>query len=156
MERAARGASLLFAAAVLSSLAALPLYFVGEEAILANSAMEMAYRGDWVRHWLYGMDGQHATGAQWLVIPLASLAGWEHVLQVTRLVMIAATAATGAMLGLLALRLYGDAVLAALAAAVYVTLGDVLFYRGWLGYRDPLFACFVFSSVAALWIAARE
>ena len=155
-DRTARNAWLLYAAAVLSSLAALPLYFVGEEGILANSAMEMAYRGDWARHWLYGVDGQHATGALWLIIPLASLLGWEQVLAAGRLVMIAATAATGAVLWLLARRLYADAALAAFAAAAYVTLADVLFLRGWLAYRDPLFACFVFASIAALWIAARE
>src|SRR5512134_3394450 len=137
MERVARGASLLFAAAVLSSLAALPLYFVGEEAILANSAMEMAYRGDWLRHWLYGLDGQHSTGALWLIIPLWNLAGWDHVVAVSRSVMIAGT---GAMLWLLTRRLYGDTALAAFAGAAYVTLGDILFLRGWLAYRDPVFA----------------
>ncbi|HSD60685.1 MAG TPA: glycosyltransferase family 39 protein [Burkholderiales bacterium] len=154
--RGERGGRLLFAAAVLSSLAALPLYFVGEEAILANSAMEMAYRGDWLRHWLYGLDGQHSTGALWLIIPLSGLAGWDHVLAVSRSVMIAATAGTGAMLWLLTRRLYRNAALAAFAAAAYVTLGDTLFLRGWLTYRDPLFACFVFASIATLWIAARE
>lgn len=155
-ERTARNAWLLYAAAALSSLAVLPLYFVGEEAILANSALEMAWRGDWVRHWLYGVDGQHATGAQWLIIPLASLLGWEQVLPAARLVMIAATAATGALAALLARRLYGDAALAAFVAAAYLTLGDVLMLRGWLAYRDPLFACFVFGAIATLWIAARE
>jgi 4-amino-4-deoxy-L-arabinose transferase-like glycosyltransferase len=149
-------ASALFAAAALSSLAALPLYFVGEEGILAITSLEMWHRGEWLHLWLFGGDQSHGMFANWLIIPVASMFGWDKVLQVTRTIMIVSTAATGGVLFLLVHRLYRNHGLAVFAAAVYVTFADVLFYRGWLGYRDPLFGFLVFSSVATLWIAAKE
>jgi 4-amino-4-deoxy-L-arabinose transferase-like glycosyltransferase len=146
----------LFAAATLASLAALPLHYVGEEGIIAVTSLEMWYRGDWLRLWIFGANAQHGVLANWLVIPLASTIGWEHVLQAIRAVMIVSTAATGAMLYVFAHCLYRDRALAAFAAAIYVTFGDLLVFRGWLGYRDPLLGALVFSSVATLWIGARE
>lgn len=155
-ERLYRRAWLLFAAAMVASLAALPLHYVGEEGILAVSSLEMWYRGDWLRLWLYGSNAQHGVFANWLIICLASVIGWDHVLQAIRAIMIAATAATGGVLYLLVRRLYGDRALAAFAAAIYVTFGDLLVYRGWLGYRDPLLGALVFTSIAGLWLGARE
>jgi 4-amino-4-deoxy-L-arabinose transferase-like glycosyltransferase len=146
----------LFTAAVLSSLGALPLYFVGEEGILAVTSLEMWHRGDWLHLWLFGSDQDHGMFANWLIIPAASIFGWDKVLQVIRTIMIASTAGTGAVVFLLVDRLYRKRGLAVFAAAVYVTFADVLFYRGWLGYRDPLFGFLVFSSLATLWIAATE
>jgi 4-amino-4-deoxy-L-arabinose transferase-like glycosyltransferase len=146
----------LFAVATLSSLPALGLYFIGEEGILAVTSMEMWYRGDWLHLWIFGKDLNHGTFANWLIIPVSALVGWGNVLPVTRAIMILSTAAAGGMVFFLTQRLYRDRGFAVFAAVVYVTFADVLFYRGWLGYRDPLFGCLVFSSVASLWIAAKE
>ena len=46
-------------------------------------------------------------------------------------------------------------VLAALAGVIYVTFADVLLYRGWLGYRDPLVGMLVFGAIASLWMAVH-
>jgi 4-amino-4-deoxy-L-arabinose transferase-like glycosyltransferase len=94
--------------------------------------------------------------ANWLIAPLAAAIGWDSVLPVARGVMAASTAATGGVLFWLVRRLTRDAALAGLAAVLFVTFGDVLFYRGWLAYRDPLFALLVFSSIAALWVGVEE
>jgi 4-amino-4-deoxy-L-arabinose transferase-like glycosyltransferase len=155
-DREYRMAWALFAAATLASLAALPLHYVGEEGILAVTSLEMWHRGDWLRLWIFGTNAQHGVFANWLVIPLASAIGWEHVLQAIRAIMIVSTAATGAMLYFFAHRLYRDRALAAFAAAIYVTFGDLLVFRGWLGYRDPLLGALVFSAVATLWLGVRE
>jgi 4-amino-4-deoxy-L-arabinose transferase-like glycosyltransferase len=37
-----------------------------------------------------------------------------------------------------------------------VSFADILFYRGWLGYRDPLFGMLVFAAIATLWLAVHE
>ena len=147
---------LVYAAALASSLPALRFHFVGEEGILAISSLEMHLRGDWLRLWLYGGDQRHGTFANWLIIAGARAVGWEHVLAVTRAVMVLATAAAGGIAYLLVQRLYRNAALAAFAAALYVSCADILFYRGWLGYRDPLFGMLVFAAIAGLWLAARE
>ena len=147
---------LMYAAALASSIPALRAYFVGEEGILVISSLEMHLRGDWLRLWLFGSDQRHGVFANWLIIAGARVLGWEHVLAVTRAVMLLATAVAGAIVCLLVHRLYRDAALAAFAAALYVSFADILFYRGWLGYRDPLFGMLVFAAIAALWLAVRE
>ncbi|MCE9640295.1 MAG: dolichyl-phosphate-mannose--protein mannosyltransferase, partial [Betaproteobacteria bacterium] len=85
---------------------------------------------------------QHNPLFNWMIIPFAALLGWEYVLPVTRALTVAATLATGAMVGWLAFRLVRDATFAWFAALVYLTLADVLMYRGWLAYVDPLFGFF--------------
>ena len=147
---------LVYAAALASSIPALRYYFVGEEGILVISSLEMHLRGDWLRLWLLGSDQRHGVFANWLIIAGSRVLGWEHVLAVTRAVMLLATAAAGGIVCVLVQRLYREARLAAFAAALCVCFADILFYRGWLGYRDPLFGMLVFAAIAALWLAVRE
>jgi 4-amino-4-deoxy-L-arabinose transferase-like glycosyltransferase len=142
--------------AALSYAPALAFYYVGEEAIFPISALEMWSGGDWIRQHLYGANLQHNPFYNWLIIPLASLAGWQYMLPVARAITIAATLATAAILGWLTLRLLRDEALAWFAALIYLTLADVALYRGWLAYVDPLFGMFVFGAIAALWVACAE
>jgi 4-amino-4-deoxy-L-arabinose transferase-like glycosyltransferase len=147
---------LLYAVAIASFVPTFWYYLVGEEGILVNSSLEMWQRGDWLRLWLYGSDARHGVFANWLIIPLASAVGWERAPGAVRAIMAGAVALSGLMVAGLAYRLYRDAVLAALAAVICVTFADVLFYRGWLGYRDPLFGMLVFGAIAALWLAVHD
>ena len=145
----------LFAAAIASSLPTLGYYLIGEEGILVNSSLEMAQRGEWRRIWLFGLSVLHGVFANWLVIVVANVVGWEHTPAVVRAIMLAATATTGLMLAWLAYRLTRDAVLAALAGVIVVTFADVLLYRGWLAYRDPLLMMLVLGAIASLWMAVH-
>jgi 4-amino-4-deoxy-L-arabinose transferase-like glycosyltransferase len=140
----------------LSFVPAVFFYYVGEEAIFPIVSLEMWQRHDWIRQHLFGLNPQHNPFFNWLIMPLAALAGWEHVLAVARVITIAATLATAAVAGWLAGRLTRDAARAWFAALVYLTFADVLMYRGWLAYVDPLFGFFVFGAIAALWVACEE
>lgn len=151
-----RREALLFLVAVLTAFGPLAFHYVGEEGILTITSLEMWQRGDWLRLWMYGGDAQHGVFANWLIIPLATLAGWEYVLAAARTVMVLATLATGLVVYALLRRLGRDAGFAALAAVSYITFADILLYRGWLAYRDPLFGFLVFGAIAALWVGARE
>lgn len=155
-QTVARRAWWLFATAVASSIPTLGFYLVGEEGILINSSLEMWQRGDWMRLWMYGVDAKHGVFANWLVILLSSAVGWEHAPAATRAIMILSTAGSGLLLAFLTYQLYRNAALAALAAAICVTFADILLYRGWLGYRDPLLAMLVFGAIAALWLAVAQ
>lgn len=146
---------LLYAVAVASFIPTFGYYLVGEEGILVNSSIEMWQRGDWLRLWFYGGDARHGVFANWLIIPLATALGWEHAPGAVRAVMAGATALSGLIVAGLAYRLYQDKTLAAIAAVLCITFADVLLYRGWLGYRDPLFGMLVFGAVASLWIAVH-
>jgi 4-amino-4-deoxy-L-arabinose transferase-like glycosyltransferase len=87
----------------------------------------------------------------WAIIPLSELAGWSHMLEVIRLMALTATLSTGLMLAWLARQLVKDPLFSAFAALIYITLADLLFYRGWLAYVDPLYSFFIFSAIALLW-----
>jgi len=141
---------------VLSYLPTLAFYYVGEEAIFPIVSLEMWHQRDFTRQYLFGLNPQHNPLFNWLIIPFAALTGWEYVLPVARAITIAATLATAAMVGWLALRLLRDGTFAWFAALVYLTLADVLFYRGWLAYVDPLFGFFVFAAIATLWVSCEE
>ena len=134
-------------------LPAIGFGYVGEEAIFPLSSLEMWYRGEWVQQLFYGASLKHNPLFNWMIIPLASLVGWEHMLAVARALTIAATVGTGLVVAWLCRALYRDAVFAAFAALVYLTLADLFFYRGWLAYADPLFAFFAFGAMACLWVA---
>ena len=85
----------LYVCAVASGIPTLWFYLVGEEGILVSSSLEMAQRGDWLRLWLYGTNAVHGVFANWLVILLASVVGWEHAPGVVRAIMMVATACGG-------------------------------------------------------------
>lgn len=142
--------------AALTYLPTLAFYYVGEEAIFPITSLEMWQRHDWIRQHLFGLNVQHNPLFNWMIIPFAALLGWEYVLPITRALTVAATLATAAMVGWLAFRLLRDAAFAWFAALVYLTLADVLMYRGWLAYVDPLFGFFVFAAMALLWVACEE
>ncbi len=145
-----------FAVAALTFLPALRLHFVGEEAILPLTSLEMWSDGAWITHTLYGVDVKHNPLFNWILIPLASAAGWEYALALSRLIMMVSVVLGGLVVASLARALFHDTAFAAFAALVYVTLGDLFIYRGWLAYVDPLFGLFVFLSIASLWLAAER
>jgi hypothetical protein len=147
---------ILFAVAALSFLPVLGFYYVGEEAIFPISALEMWVHGEPVKRLLFGTDLQHNPLYAWLIMPWAAWLGWDLVLPIARLVIIAATVLTGLVVAWLAHALYRSPPFSALAAVVYVTLADLLLYRGWLAYSDPLFGLLVFSAIACLWVACER
>ncbi|MDD5180607.1 MAG: glycosyltransferase family 39 protein [Gallionellaceae bacterium] len=152
----ARNFWLLFALAALSLLPALNFYYVGEEAIFPITSLEMWQRGAWLKQYLYGMDVQHNPLFNWLIMLVSALAGWEHMLTVTRALTICATLTTGLLVAWLAQRLFRDKAFAAFAALAYITMLDMLLYHGWLSYVDPLFAMFIFAAVSTLWVGTHE
>jgi 4-amino-4-deoxy-L-arabinose transferase-like glycosyltransferase len=128
-------------------------HYVGEEAVFPISSLEMWYHGQWVEQLFYGASLKHNPLFNWMIIPFASVAGWEHMLAVTRVFTIAATVGTGLVVAWLCNALYRNPALASFTAVVYLTLADVFFYRGWLAYADPLFAFFLAGALASLWVA---
>lgn len=147
---------LLLIAAALSFLTAFNHFCIGEEAIFPITSMEMWQDGVWLKQYLFGGDVQHNPLFNWLIIAFSNLFGWTHTLGVARGLTICATLATASVLAWLTWRLFRERSFAAFAALIYLTFEDVLMYHGWLAYVDPLFALFIFTSIAALWIACAE
>lgn len=147
---------ILFLIAAASFIPAVGYYYVGEEAIFPIVSQEMWEQGTWLKQYLYGLDQMHNPLFNWLIMPFAALAGWEHVLAVARILTISATLATALTLAWLAQRLFQDKRFAAFAALGYICMADLLLYHGWLSYVDPLFALFTFAAIATLWVGAHE
>src|SRR5690242_17972844 len=145
----------LYAAAALSLFTTLTLPYIGEEAVYTITSLEMRLNHDFFVTTLYGENYGRPPLLNWLVIPLAEALGWQHVLIASRLVATMATLGAGLVLAWLTLHLTRNRTLAALSAAVFLS-GDVLFYRGWLAYSDPLFMLFVFGAIACLWVSVLE
>jgi 4-amino-4-deoxy-L-arabinose transferase-like glycosyltransferase len=142
----------LYGLAALSFATTLGLPYIGEEGVYTNTAIEMSLRGNFFVNTLYGTNYGRPPLLNWLIIVLSELLGWERVLVASRLIAAGATIATGLVLAWLITALTRDRRFAAFAALVYLT-GDALIYHGWIAYSDPLFAFFIFSALACLWVA---
>ncbi|MBI5006861.1 MAG: glycosyltransferase family 39 protein [Nitrosomonadales bacterium] len=147
---------ILFLVAAASFIPTIGFYYVGEEAIFPIVSQEMWEQGTLLKQYLYGNDQMHNPLFNWLIMPFAALAGWEHVLAVARILTISFTLATALTLAWLVQRLYRDSSFAAFAAVGYLCMADLLLYHGWLSYVDPLFALFIFAAIATLWVGAHE
>ena len=120
-------------------------YLVGEEGIYTITSMEMWHQQNWIQQIMYGVDNQRPPLVNWLIMPLANLIGWQHVVIAARSVSVAATLGSVAWLYWLSRKLFGDKSLALFAALACLSLADLLLYRGWLSYTDPVFAFFTFG-----------
>lgn len=151
-----RGTWVLLIIAVLSFLPSLFYYTVGEEGIYTIGTLEMLQSKDWLLMTIYGVNQMRPPLLSWLAAGTASITGWTHVVLAIRLVTLAATLGMVGWLYWLCNRLYRDRSFSLFAALTCIALGDLLLYRGWLAYTDPLFAFFIFGAIATMWVSALE
>jgi len=142
----------LFAAAAISLYTTLGLPYIGEEAVYTITSLEMRLNHDYFVTTLLGITYGRPPLLNWLVVPLADVLGWDRMLLVSRLVAASATVITALVLAWLTKNITGNKGLAVFSAVVFLS-GDVLFYRGWLAYSDPLLTMFVFAAIACLWVS---
>lgn len=143
---------LMFAIAAAGFIPTIWFYYVGEEAVFPLAAIELFQRQtDWLDKTRYGVHLPQNPLFMWMIIPLSRLLGWLHMTEVIRLIALASTIGMGLILAWLARQLVKDPRFAALTALIYLTLADLLFYRGWLAYVDPLFSFCIFTAIAMLW-----
>lgn len=148
---------LLFALAAASFVFTLSnVQYTGEEAVYPLMSYEMWFHGHILTPIMYGQDYWRPPLDNWLIIALSILIGWSHMLVVARLIAALATVGSGLLVGWFAGRIWKNKEFAAFAALVYITLGDVLFYDGWLAYSDPLFAFFCLAAMLLGWLAVVE
>ncbi len=142
--------------AILCFLPTLFFYYVGEEGVFTLNSMEMWQRQEFMSTVMYGFiggGGGRPPLFNWLMIPVANAIGWEKVLIAARIVTLAATVSTSFITAWLAQQLWREPSISGLAGLLYLVTADVLLYRGWLSYADPLFGMFVVLSIALTWVA---
>lgn len=145
----------IYWAAAASFIPLLFLQYVGEEAVYPIAAQEMLASSDFLHATVYGASMGRPGVFVWLIVAITKIIGVANVLIAARLIAAMSTLLLGLVLAWLVRRLFNDRLLAALAAAIFMS-GDVLLQRGWLAYVDPLYALMTFTAMACLWIAAEE
>ena len=140
--------------AALFMLLPLPIMqYVGEEGLMAIKSYEMFVRDDWLHPSILGGIWPHSPLWHWPVIIISTLIGWEHVDIAVRLTSVLATWGSAICAGLTAHWLFSHKHAHAgwLAALVYLSMGEVAFWYGWLGYVDATFGFFIFAAICSLW-----
>jgi len=144
--------------AALAMLFPLPIMqYVGEEGLYAIKSYEMFMRHDLLHPSILGSVWPHSPVYHWPVIGICQLIGWEHMDLAVRFVSVCASWISAIVAALMARHLFSEHAKAGwMAAAIYLSMGEVSFWYGWLGYVDASFGCFIFASIAALWIAIEK
>jgi len=138
--------------AALFMLLPLPvMQYIGEEGLMALKSYEMFVRNDWLHSSIYGMIWPHSVLWHWPVILISQLIGWEHVDIAVRLVSVISSWLTALSVGIMSSWLFTQRNAGWLAALVYLSMGEVAFWYGWLGYVDATFGLFIFTAIATLW-----
>src|SRR3989339_1554555 len=145
----------LYAVAAFGFIPTLWFFYVGEEAVFPLAAIELFQRqSEWLDKTRYGIALRQNPLFMWSIIPLSELTGWTHMLEVIRGIALASTLGTGLILAWLTRQLVKEPNFAAFTALIYITLADLLLYRGWLAYVDPLYTFCIFGAIAMLWSSA--
>ncbi|MGD9887934.1 MAG: ArnT family glycosyltransferase [Halothiobacillaceae bacterium] len=148
---------LLFALAAASFVPTLyNVQWTGEEAVYPLMAYEMWQAGEYLKPIMYGSEYWRPPLFNLLIMALSNLIGWEHMLLASRLISAIATVGSGLLVAWFTSRVSGDRILGAFAALIFITLGDIFFYNGWLAYSDPLFALFTLAGMLFGWLAVFE
>jgi len=130
--------------------------YTGEEAIYTVMSYEMQYHGMVLTPIMFGESYNRPPLVNLLILAVSELIGWPHMIVAERLVAALATIGSGLLLAWFARRLWGDRDFSVFVALVFLTIGDVLFYNGWLAYSDPLFAFFVLAAMLMGWLAVEQ
>ena len=145
----------IFCLAAASFAPLLFLQYEGEEPFFTIIAQEMWASRDFTHITHLGNEYPRPGLFPWLIIALSIGLGWENILIAARAITVVSTILTGLTIAWLAIKLFNDRLMAAFAAAIFLS-GDVLLYRGWLAYSDPVFTFFTFGAMACLWVATEE
>lgn len=158
MNLAEKHLKLLCGMAALVMLLPLPIMqYVGEESYYTLSAYEMVARGEYWHQSILGLDWPKTPLYNWLIIAISEVIGWSHMDFAARFISVLSTWGSAAVVWFMARRFFANNTLAPwLAATVYLTMGEISFWYGWLGYADATFGFFIFASIAGLWIAIEK
>ena len=129
----------------------LPIHvqFVGEESVYAVFLQYMIYSGNYI-------DSFYRPPLfLWVSAFLDSVLNSPSIELPLRITSIFSSLGAAAFAALFAHKVFQKENAALAAALVFLTLGEIQFWYGWLGYADAMFLFFIFSSTVSIWLAAQ-
>ncbi len=142
---------------ILCLIAALSLYnglifpYRGEEGMYTISSFDMLFNHIYTNVYCLGSYYGRPPLFNWLILSVASVVGFKHMLLAARFVTIAMTIGSSGLLYWF-LRSLDQSKDFALFAVLCFLSGDLLFRSSWLAYADPTFAFFIFASICFMWV----
>lgn len=142
-------------------IAALSLYvgllfpYRGEEGVYTASSFEMLHNHNYLQTYFMGALYGRPPLYNWLILAVAKVIGYKHMLLAARFVTCTVTIASSAVLYGFAKSVTRETVFSLLAVLCFLS-GDLLFRRSWIAYADPTFSFFVFSAMACLWVSYQR
>lgn len=149
---------LLVLCAAVAMLLPLPIMqYVGEESYYTLGAYEIFVTQEWWHQSIFGIAWPKTPLYNWLIIAVARIIGWQHLDIAPRIVSVVASWGSAFVVFVMARRFFSSYEHAPwLAALIYLTMGEIFFWYGWLGYADATFSFFIFSAIACMWVAVED
>ncbi len=133
------------------------MQYVGEESFYTLGAYEMFVRDIWWHQSLFSSDMPKTPLFAWMIIAVSNSIGWGHLDIAPRIVSVLSSWGAAFIAFKMAGRLFPQHTRAGwIAALIYLTMGEVSFWYGWLGYADATFSFFIFAAIACLWVAIED
>jgi len=149
--------TLTFFAAFVMLLPLPIMQYVAEESYYALGSYEIFVDEHWWHQSVFGMAWPKTPLYNWLIIAVAQVIGWPHLEIATRIVSVFATWGSAIVIFFMARRLFPSQPDAAwLGALIYLSMGEISFWYGWLGYADATFGFFIFAAISSLWLALED
>jgi len=133
------------------------MQYVGEESYYTLGAYEIFVDGHWRYQSIFGLAWPKTPLYNWLIIGVSQVIGWQHLEIAARLVSVSASLGSATVIFFMARRLFPEQPYANwLGALIYLTMGEISFWYGWLGYADATFGFFIFAAISSLWVAIED
>lgn len=142
--------SLWFIAAASLYIGLLFPYF-GEEGVYTASSYEMLFNHHFMN--VYFMGGYYGRPPlyNWLILSVAHMIGYSHMLIAARFVTITLTIATSLLMYWFANTVTKNKTFSLFSIICFLS-GDLLFRSSWIAYADPTFSFFTTASIFFMWV----
>jgi len=129
----------------------LPIHiqFIGEESVYAVYLQNMLQTDDYINAFY------RPPLFLWVGIGLEKVFNFHSIELPLRIASILSSLCAAFFAGLFAHKVFQKQHAGIIGALVFLTLGEIQFWYGWLGYADAMFLFFIFSSTVCIWLAAQ-
>ncbi|MDQ6995168.1 MAG: glycosyltransferase family 39 protein [Mariprofundaceae bacterium] len=129
----------------------LPIHiqFIGEESVYAVYLQNMLQTGDYINAFY------RPPLFLWISSGLETLFNFHSIELPLRIASILSSLCAAFFAGFFAHKVFQKKDAGIIGTLLFLTLGEIQFWYGWLGYADAMFLFFIFSSTVCLWLAAQ-